>query len=152
MVLGLGAALRREASGFVDDQRRVILVDHHAQREFHFVFGQIAALAHRARAGGCRRISRRHAQRLPRQQPITRRRALAVNAQLPRTRPTRHDVERCIGQMPFKPTVKANAIIIRGDDELPNAFFVLLTHVQIVLASIIPAKTAPNANITETAA
>ena len=51
--------------------------------------------------------------------------------------------------MPFEPSVQPYTVIIRGNDKLPDAFFVVFTHTQIAFVIAIPAKIAPNANITD---
>ena len=50
MIFRLGPALRCQTRWLIDHQRSVILVDHHAQREFHLVVRQLAANACRPRA------------------------------------------------------------------------------------------------------
>lgn len=54
--------------------------------------------------------------------------------------------------MPFEPTVQPYAVIVGGNDKLPDAFFVVFTHTQIAFVIAIPAKIAPSANMTDTMA
>ena len=119
---GLGAALRRQPRRLVQHQRLRILVDHQFARERDLVVAQRRAFG--ADLGGLDRFlddfGRRHPQHLPRLQPVARRDARSIDAQLPGARPARDDVEARVGQMPLEPAVQPDAVVVIADRELAD--------------------------------
>src|SRR3546814_1358825 len=61
-----------------------------------------------------------HANDLPFGDPVVRRSARAIDAELPRPCPPRNDVEADIRQMPLEPTIQPDTVIVRLDPELPH--------------------------------
>ena len=118
-----GAALRRKAGWFVDDQRVLVLMNDQALRKINHILGQLDALfnARWPCIGICVGVRRRNADGLARQHPVARRCALAIDADLPSARPTRYIVETCVGQYAAEPAVKPDAIIIGVDNKFTNA-------------------------------
>ena len=87
-VLGrLGAALRREAGGLVEDERLQILVDNHVAGEGDLVVAPGCAFALGACFLGTSGFGGGDAERLARSDPVARRRARAIDAELARARP-----------------------------------------------------------------
>src|SRR5918993_1279393 len=112
MVVGLGAALRREPRRLVEDERAGVFVNDHLAHQLSLFLGQRLSLALRfhGACGYC--IGWGKLDRLPGLDPVTRRRALAVDAQLPGPRPAGNDVEADIRQVPLEPAVEANALVV----------------------------------------
>ncbi|PAV93269.1 hypothetical protein WR25_01817 [Diploscapter pachys] len=158
MLGGLGAALRREARRLVEDQRLQILVDHHLAREGDLVFAQRRPFALRLGDDGACLVlylgfGRRHAQRLARLDPIARRRARAIDAQLAGPRPFGDGSEARVGQMPLEPAIQPDAVVVIADVELANAALVAAHATALPnrpRASISPANSAPIAPATDT--
>src|SRR3546814_13184006 len=61
-----------------------------------------------------------HATDLPFGDPVARRSARAIDAELPRPCPPRNDVEADIRQMPLEPTIQPDAGIVRLHPEFPH--------------------------------
>ena len=122
MIDGAATALCRQPGRLVEDEAGIVLVDDKALRKRSLVIGQVGDRAlGPLRCDFCHaRFGRWHADDLPGNNAIPWRRARAVNAQLPRPCPARHDVETGIGQMPLEPAVKPDPVIIGGHRELAN--------------------------------
>ena len=116
VLVGLGPTLRREPRRFVEHEGIRVLVDHHLADELLLVLGQRIALWLGTIANRLR-VERRHADFLPRFDPIARHRALAPKPQLARPGPARDDVEGDVGQVPLEPAVEPNAVVVLGNGE-----------------------------------
>jgi hypothetical protein len=89
---------------------------------------------------------RRHADHLPRLDPVARRGALAVQPQLSRPRPASDGAEARLGQVALEPAVEADAVILVADDELAD---LLGGAHAVAFASQRPAKSRTSAPITD---
>ena len=120
VVVGLGPALRCQPGRLGEDKGVRVGVDHHLAHQLGFLRGQRVHSPLWLKGPRGRSLGRRHADLLPRLDPVARRRALPVEPQLPRPRPSRHDVEAGLGHMALEPTIEADAIVILLDGECPG--------------------------------
>ena len=122
MLVGLGPALRREARRLVEHHPVAAARDHHVADIGLLVVGQRHDHPRRttARTFGGRRLGGGDAQDLARFDPVARRDALAIDADLPGPCPARDEVEAGVGQVPLEPAVEADPVIVRGDGEGPH--------------------------------
>jgi hypothetical protein len=143
MIVRLGAALRREAGRLVDDDRLGIAVDDEAFGEFLLLCGELRADGPgRARGLGLvRRGQWRDADGLAFRDPVARRGARAIDAQLPGARPARDGREGHVRHMALEPAVEPDAVILGGDDHVAGG---LVAH---ATARIV--KSPPNSASTE---
>src|SRR5262249_25420538 len=126
--------------------------DHEALRELGLVGTERGTLALGLRLGGCWGLQRGDADDLALLDAVARRRALTVDAQLPRARPARHDVEACVRHMALEPAIEADAIVVGGHLELADvlALGVGLGHAGNILARPRPTNSsaiAPRAEL-----
>src|ERR671913_1013087 len=112
MVVGLGAALRREPRRLVEDERAGVFVNDHLAHQLSLFLGQRLSLALRLRGACGHCIRGGKLDRLPSLDPVAWRRALSIHAQLPGPRPAGNDVEADIRQVPLEPAVEANALVV----------------------------------------
>ena len=88
--------------------------------------------------GDHHRLGRRHAELLANRDAVARRRARAIDAQLPGARPFRDGGEAGVGQMPLEPAIEPDAVVIGRDGELADG---KLRHA-VALTSASPATSA----------
>ena len=112
------AALRRQSRRLVQHERTERRLDHHILRQIKLRLAQRFA---GARALGGRRIAaRRHAQRLPRHQPVGHIGAFAVDPDLPGARPAADHRKADQRHMALEPAIQPNPVIIGRDGELAD--------------------------------
>ena len=116
------AALGGKAGLFVQHDGGRVAMDDHAVSQLQLRFGQRLA---RLEAGAAKAafdvaIARRHAQNLPLAQPVFRRGAFAIDADLPGARPAADRRKADLWQMALEPAVQPYVIIIAFDGELTD--------------------------------
>ena len=117
----LAPALRGEAGRLVEHDRGGRLADHHVFR-LGDLFGAERARARLGRLARGLLAARRHAQDLACGKAILGLGALAVDPDLAGARPARDRGEADLGQVALEPAVEPDAVVIRADGELADAF------------------------------
>jgi hypothetical protein len=120
MVVRLRPALGGEAGRLVDDDRRLVLVDHQRTDEGGLVCAEQRPHRLLLLRRGIRFGLRRDAHDLARLDPVAGRGALAVEAELPGPRPARDLAEADLGQVALEPAVEADAVILLAHLELAD--------------------------------
>ena len=118
MFVCAGAALRGKPRFLVEHDGGPVPVDHHGLGAVQLLLGQFLA-RHGASALG-RDPAGGDAQHLPRDQPVSRICALAIDADLPGTRPAADGGETDLRQVALEPAVQPHVVIILLDGELTN--------------------------------
>ena len=115
VLIGLGPTLRREPRHLVENEGMGMGFDHHLLNEGLLVGGQRHDIANRPTARDHPCVKRRKTQRLPGLEPVSRRRALAVDPQLAGPRQPRDAVEGHVGKVPLEPAVKPDPVVVVGN-------------------------------------
>ena len=152
MLLGAGAALRREARRLVEYDGGAVLRQHHRLGQGDLVFGKCLARG-RARAFGCG-AARRDAQHLAGDEAVFGCSSLAIDPDLPGASPAADRGEADLRQVALEPAVKPHPVVVRADGELADLVVVrTLREAHIVVRiSIRPANSPATPARTETAA